>query len=82
MVQFANGGTTRPRSEDLVIIGPSSHNPFGHLFVIMEDMGDKITFIQQNPGARNPSRGNYKLIERNGRWTIDAPNVLGWLRMR
>lgn len=81
MRQYQNGGTERPRSEDLVIIGPSPRNPYGHLFIIMENMENKVTFVQQNPGAGNPSRGNYKLVHQNGRWTIDAPNVLGWLRM-
>jgi len=80
MWQFANGGTTRPLPEDLVVIGPSSHNSFGHLFIVTESHDSKVAFVQQNPGVNNPSRGSYKLIQRNGRWTIDAPNVLGWLR--
>lgn len=82
MIQYPNGGTAAPQSEDLVIIGPSTSNQYGHLFIVMENLGDKITFIQQNPGANNPSRGNYKLINKGGRWTIDAPNVVGWLRMQ
>lgn len=81
MTQFRNGGTTPPRADDLGVIGASQYNQYGHLFIITEVTPTGVSFIQQNPGHGNPSRGTYKLINQDGRWTIECDGLLGWLRI-
>ncbi len=81
MRQYKNGGNERPRVNDLVIIGPSTFNSFGHLFIITKVTNNGVEFIQQNPGPRNPSRGSYPLVNSNGHWSIKADDVVGWLRL-
>ncbi len=79
MYQFRNGSATKPAKDDLVIIGGTAQNSFGHLFIITGFDADGVDFIQQNPGPRNPSRGKYRLNEINGKWYIDHEAILGWL---
>lgn len=81
MAQYRNGGPEKPRKDDLVIIGGSAANSFGHLFVITKVTGDAVEFIQQNPGSGNPSRGRFPLREKNGNYYINADQVAGWLRI-
>lgn len=81
MTQYRNGGPNKPRVDDLVVIGPTQFNSFGHLFVITKVNSREVSFVQQNPGQGNPSRATYKLVEFNGGWNIDATGVLGWLRI-
>lgn len=81
MYQFINGGTEKPRPDDLVIIGGSARNQFGHLFIVTKVTSTAVEFIQQNPGASNPSRGRYKLLNAGGQYTIDGKDIVGWLRM-
>jgi len=82
MYQFRNGYSEKPKKDDMGIIGPSSINKFGHLFIITKVNATDVEFIQQNPGQTNPSRGRYQLINSNGKWTIKCPDLSGWLRMR
>ena len=81
MLQFQNGGSEKPRANDMAIIGPSSYNQFGHLIIITKVTYNSVDFIQQNPGAGNPSRGTYALKKENGRYIIDNSEIVGWLRM-
>jgi len=81
MYQFKNGSDHKPKADDMVVIGPLSYNKFGHLFVITKVGKKSISFVQQNPGSNNPSRGEYPLHFKNGKWTIEAPGLLGWLRI-
>ena len=81
MRQYHNGGSRRPMPDDLIVIGPTPENSFGHLVVVTESSQTSVSFIQQNPGRNNPSRGTYKLSQSNGGWYVDGRAVLGWLRM-
>ncbi len=81
MTQFRNGGLTPPRVDDLGVIGASQYNQYGHLFIITKVTSTEVSFIQQNPGHGNPSRGIYRLLNQNGRYTIDCDGLLGWLRI-
>ena len=81
MYQYANGGNDKPKANDMVIIGGSGGNQFGHLFIITKVSSDGVEFIQQNPGAGNPSRGVYPLRQSSGRYYIEGNDILGWLRM-
>ena len=81
MKQFRNGSNVRPQPDDLVIIGGTTHNSFGHLLIITNVDSDGVDFVQQNPGPKNPSRGKYRLKNVKGKWYIDQEAILGWLRM-
>lgn len=81
MTQYKNDSKHKPQANDLCIIGPSTYNAFGHLFVITKVVGDDVHFIQQNPGQGNPSRGIYKLVKTYKGWYIDCANLVGWLRI-
>jgi len=81
MRQYHNGGPDKPKANDLVVIGASGGNSFGHLFVLTKVSSDGVEFIQQNPGQGNPSRGVYSLRHQGGNWSINADHVVGWLRM-
>ena len=81
MYQFINGSQHKPKKDDMCVIGPLKGNKFGHLFIITDVNKKSISFIQQNGGSQNPSRGQYPMKFEDGKWTIQAPGLLGWLRM-
>ena len=81
MAQYRNGGPEKPRKDDLVIIGASADNNFGHLFILTKVTSEAVEFIQQNPGSGNPSRGRYPLKKKDGNYYINADQVAGWLRL-
>ena len=82
MFQYENGGTEKPKKNDLIVIGPSTFNSFGHLMVITSINRNEVAFIQQNPGPKNPSRGVLHLEYNKGKWSISSHNILGWLRLQ
>jgi len=82
MYQYKNGGNEKPKTNDLIVIGPSKYNKFGHLMIVTNVKKDVVSFIQQNPGPNNPSRGKLKVEYNNGSWSIKSQNILGWLRLR
>lgn len=81
MYQFKNGFATKPQKDDLLIIGPTPENKFGHLMVVTKVKSGGIEIVQQNPGIGNPSRALLKLNSEEGRWFIDYRGLLGWLRI-
>jgi len=81
MLQYKQGGSTRPKTDDLIVIGPTSGNQYGHLMVVTKVTDSAISFIQQNPGRSNPSRGTLALESRQGGWFIKMAGIRGWLRI-
>ena len=81
MYQYRNRQHDRPKRDDLMVIGPSPGNKFGHLFIVTKVTGSSVEFVQQNGGASNPSRGTYALVNEDGLWNLKVPHLLGWLRM-
>lgn len=82
MYQFRNKSFDKPQVDDLCVIGPTPGNKFGHLFIITKVTNKSVEFVQQNPGANNPSRGTYELTNEDGTWNLKAPYLKGWLRLR
>lgn len=80
LTQYKNGCKTAPRVNDLVIFAPHSFNPYGHVAIISKADTAEIEIIQQNPGPSAPSRETYQLTYKNGRYTVDRSDLLGWLR--
>jgi len=81
MLQYRNGGARKPLPEDLMVIGPLPENGYGHLMIVTASSQSEVSFIQQNPGRGNSSRGTYQLIQKNGGWYVDGKGIVGWLRM-
>jgi hypothetical protein len=81
MLQFRNGGLDQPQAEDLLVFGPSLFNRYGHVAVIAHVEQNSLEIAQQNPGPFGSSREQLPLAQREGRWSIDDPRVLGWLRL-
>jgi len=81
MIQYYNGKNEKPRKDDLVILGSTPGNIYGHCIILTRVGQDFVEFIQQNPGNGNPSRAQYKLLNNKGVWLIDSADVLGFLRI-
>jgi len=79
LYQFRNGSIARPKETDIIVFGPTSFNSFGHIAIISKVTSNSIEIVQQNPGARNPSRMNYSLHKTEGGWYIENSFVRGWL---
>lgn len=78
---FSNGGLDQPQPEDLLVFGPSLFNRYGHVAIIAQVGQASIEIAQQNPGPYGSSREHLPLAQHQGRWSIDHPRVLGWLRL-
>ena len=81
LVQYRNGGRSKPVTEDIVIFGPWLFNRYGHVAIVSNVSSDSIEIIQQNPGPFGKSRETYGLIggDETG-WRVANDCVLGWLR--
>ncbi len=78
--QYANGGKTRPRVGDLLVMGGG----YGHVGIVSAVYENSIELAQQNPGPRGSSRKIIGLqkIAQDGetRWRVESGRTLGWLR--
>ena len=81
LLQFKNGGQSKPQPEDLIIFGPSENNSYGHVAIISKTSINEIEIAQQNSGPNGKARVNLKLSKDTNNWKIPHPRVLGWLRM-
>ena len=80
LTQYAQGSSTKPKSNDLIIFGPTPYNEFGHVAIVSKVKSNQIEIAQQNPGRGNSSRALYSLSNSGGKWSIGNQYVLGWLR--
>ncbi|HYG16776.1 MAG TPA: CHAP domain-containing protein [Bacteroidia bacterium] len=80
LIQYKNGGKTAPKTNDLLVFRPHSFNPYGHVAIVSRADSSEMEIIQQNPGPSAPSRVTYTLTHKNGKWTVDRSDLLGWLR--
>lgn len=78
LMQFTNGSMLSPKVNDLLIFNGNLFNPYGHVAIISKVNTNSIEVVQQNVGKK--SREEFKLINKNGKWTIDDSGILGWLR--
>ncbi len=81
LTQFVNGAGELPAEEDLLVFGPWVLNRFGHVAIVSQVGPDYVEVIQQNPGPFGASRERYRLLVEDGKPRIDAPRLLGWLRL-
>ncbi len=78
LLQFKNGGKHQPQVHDLVVLGSSWGNSFGHVAIITEVTEDEIETINQNIGRG--TRKRYDLDSGDDYWEIESNRILGWLR--
>lgn len=83
LIQYQNPGKSKPQTGDLIILGETSGNPYGHVAIVSEVQEDEVEIIQQNPGKGGNSRVwlNYS-VNQEGNYEYSNDRVLGWLRMR
>ena len=80
LIQYTNGGISKPKVSDLLIFGPTTFNRYGHVAIISGVTDEQIEIVQQNPGPYTSSRVTYPLEKIDGKWKIKNNRVLGWLR--
>lgn len=80
LTQYTNGSRTKPQPDDLIILGPSPTNQYGHVAIVSAVDDTSVEIAQQNPGPFGPSRKRLTLHLENGLWKYGNARVLGWLR--
>lgn len=80
LLQFRNGGETKPAPEDLAVFAPTIWNRYGHVAIVSRVTDAELEIIQQNPGPFGSPRETFALQQTAGRWTVADERFLGWLR--
>lgn len=80
LVQYVNGSTRKPHPGDLLVLGPSVLNRYGHVAIVSEVTESDIEIVQQNPGPFGSSRERISFLPDDEGWRLDNRRVLGWLR--
>jgi hypothetical protein len=80
LVQYANGGQSKPRPDDLLVFGPSLLNRYGHVAIVSAVSDTAVEIVQQNPGPFGRSRERIALRSDDGQGRCQNGRVLGWLR--
>ena len=79
-IQIPNGGGSAPDFGDLLVLGPSPSNPWGHVSVVAGSGSNYVDVVEQNWDNANPS-GSARIAMQGttvaGRGGLP---VLGWLR--
>ena len=78
LYQFTNGSRFSPEVSDILIFGPTRHNPFGHIGIVTKAKEGVVEIIQQNVGRQ--SRAQFRLLKVQDRFYVEDKYVLGWLR--
>lgn len=78
--QYTNSSISKPEVNDLVVYSGTLLNRYGHVSIISKVTEKEVEIIQQNPGPFGSSRETYTLKNTDGKWHIDNPRILGWLR--
>jgi surface antigen len=79
LYQFTNPSKFKPRPGEILVLGGTAHNRYGHVVIISEVGENEIEIIQQNPGPFGESRVRHPLVFENGMWRIENDRVLGRL---
>lgn len=82
LTQYSNPSISKPEVNDILVLGASYFNEFGHVAIISNVDDYEIEIIQQNPGFMMKTRETFSLRKRKGKWFINEERVLGWLRKK
>lgn len=82
LLQFSNGGGSKPKPDDLIVFAPTVLNRDGHVAIVSEVTENDIEIVQQNPGPFGSSRERIMLSRHeDGRWKVGrSAKIHGWLR--
>lgn len=80
LTQFINGGSARPKPDDLLVYQATDENPYGHVAIVVKVDSNQVEIIQQNRLVESSAREIFELKEENGNWLIENPEIVGWLR--
>lgn len=78
--QFTNPSESKPQVNDLIILGATTSNKYGHVAIISGVNETEIEMIQQNPGKYGKSRILIPISYTNSCWRIENDRIMGWLR--
>ena len=81
LIQFKNGGKTRPEVNDLIVFAGHIGNPYGHVAIVSAVAEGEIEIVQQNAGPFAPPRVRYDINYNRKGWTVLKSGTLGWLRL-
>jgi CHAP domain len=83
LIQYRNGGRSRPQKGDLLVWKSSFWNPYGHVAIVSQLLTKRaeVEYIQQNPGPWGDARVSVGLIQSGQAYTLEDERILGWLRM-
>lgn len=76
LIQFKNGGKSKPQKGDLLVYSGTEGNPYGHVSIVAQVLINEIEIVQQNPGMRGNSRERFAVNKNR----IENNRILGWLR--
>src|SRR4029077_17434377 len=76
LVQYRNGSPGAPRAEDILVLGPGTLNPWGHVAIVAKVDTATLEVVQQTPGPFVASRRSFALLKSPRGWTIDNARVL------
>lgn len=82
MYQYKNPSKTLPRADDLLVLGPSITNPYGHVGIVSSVTVNSLELAQQNAGPFTPSRVSYAINAKGDSSAVDDERILGWLRLK
>ena len=81
LYQFTNPSQYQPKVDEILVIGATLHNRYGHVAIISKVENHQIEIIQQNPGPFGKSRINIPLIfdKKEQEWYLEKANIQGRL---
>lgn len=82
LTQYRNPSYSKPQQGDIIVFGPTPNNSYGHIAIISQVGENHIQFVQQNGGAKNPTRINVPLgrSDDTHQYKLFGKHIEGWLR--
>lgn len=84
LYQFSNPSQYQPKVDEILIMGATLNNRYGHVAIISKVENHQIEIIQQNPGPFGKSRVNIPLsFDKDKReWNIENDKIIGRLGLK
>jgi len=79
LLQYKNGSANGPQVHDIIVWDGNQWNPYGHVAIVSAVYENAIEITQQNPGPSAPSRIQVEINIHQGTYTLNDPEILGWL---
>lgn len=80
LLQFTMPSSGQPKENDILVFGPSSYDPDGHVAIVAHLGNKELEIVQQNPGPLAKTRESFRYYLRKKHWYVQHPHVVGWLR--